>query len=89
MAQTSTQLKIKVIPSASQNRIVGFYNGRLKITITAAPENNKANKGLIKFLAEKLEVSKQSIQITAGEISPYKTIEIEGISQKNIINKLK
>ncbi|MEA1937147.1 MAG: DUF167 domain-containing protein [Patescibacteria group bacterium] len=48
----------------------------LKIYLTAAPIQGKANKELIKLLAGKLSVSKSKIKIVKGEKSKEKIIEI-------------
>jgi uncharacterized protein len=37
-------IKIKIIPKALRNEIVGFENEILKIKCTAAPEKGKANE---------------------------------------------
>ncbi len=48
----------------------------LKIYLTAVPVDGKANKELIKLLAEKLGVSKSRIEIIKGEKNKEKIIEI-------------
>ena len=39
-------------PQSSKNELVGLYNGKLKIKITAPPVDGKANECLIKFLSK-------------------------------------
>jgi len=48
----------------------------LKVYLTAVPIQGKANKELIKLLAEQLSVSKSKISILKGERSKEKIIEI-------------
>ncbi len=48
----------------------------LKIYLTAVPVDGKANKELIKLLAEKLGVSKSRIEIIKGEKSKEKVVEV-------------
>jgi len=48
----------------------------LKIYLTAVPVDGKANKELIKLLAEKLGISKSRIEIIKGEKNKEKIIEI-------------
>jgi len=48
----------------------------LKIYLTAAPIDGRANKELIKLLSEKLGVSKSKVRIIRGEKSKEKVIEI-------------
>lgn len=48
----------------------------LKIYLTAVPVQGKANRELIKLLAEKLGVSKSRISIIKGEKSREKVVEV-------------
>ena len=71
-------LRVKVIPRSANNAIIGFLeDGTLKVRIAAAPEKGKANKELIKFLAEEFEIGKQNITIISGAGDPLKLIKIE------------
>jgi hypothetical protein len=63
-----------VQPKASKNTILGPYQERLKVTITTAPVDGKANKQLIKLLAKHFAVPQKQIQILLGVNSSYKSI---------------
>ena len=69
-------LHCQLQPKASSNDIVGVQANKLKIRITAPPVDGKANAHLIKFLSKQFGVAKQHVQITSGESSRYKIIEI-------------
>ncbi|WP_455204443.1 DUF167 family protein [Kaarinaea lacus] len=74
-------LQILVQPKSSKDQIVGTYDdplkgGQLKIKITAAPVDGKANQHLIKFLAKSFKVSKADIDIVSGETSRSKRVLI-------------
>lgn len=75
-------IKVKAMPGASQNKIMGNYNGAIKIAVQAQPEKGKANEALIKFLAKTLGISKQNIKILSGETNQLKKIQITGIDEK-------
>ena len=68
------RLELYVRPKANKNAIVGLYNGRLKVAITAAPIDGKANKQLIKLLAKHFAVPQKQIQILIGVNSNYKSV---------------
>ena len=47
-----------------------------KIAITAPPEDGKANKHLIAWLAKTFAVAKKSVVLQSGEYSPLKILRI-------------
>jgi uncharacterized protein (TIGR00251 family) len=71
---------LRIQPGAPKNEIVGFANGVWKIKIAAPPVEGKANKELIDYLSEVLDVAKSSITIIKGEKGRDKTILIVGLS---------
>lgn len=79
-----TILKVKVIPKASRNEIVGFEDNVLKVKLTAAPEKGKANQALIDLLSKKLKIPKSKITIIRGATSSLKTLEIDGVDAEDI-----
>lgn len=69
-------LEIQVQTKASRNAIVGEYNNRLKIAITTAPSDGKANEHLVRFFATYFGVPQKQIVITKGHQSKHKSILI-------------
>ncbi len=67
-------LSVKVIPKASQNKIVGWEEEFLKIRISAPPDKGAANRELIRFLARELEIPQREVIILKGETSRKKEL---------------
>jgi uncharacterized protein (TIGR00251 family) len=79
----------KIVPGSSgPTRFCGLLDGMLKIKVSAAPERGKANKCLIKFLAEQLDVKKNAISIISGQTNPVKHVQVLGISPDTLMSKL-
>lgn len=79
----------KIVPGSSgPTRFCGLLDGMLKIKVSAAPERGKANKCLIKFLAEQLDVKKNTISIISGQTNPVKHVQVLGISDDTLMSKL-
>lgn len=77
------RLAVKLTPKASRNRIEGVAaeadgQGLLKVSVTAVPEDGKANKALVDLLARDWKLPKRSIQIISGASERRKTLFIEG-----------
>lgn len=70
-----TTINIRVIPRAKKN-LVKTEPGRLKVYLTAPPQDGKANKLLIEVLAEHFKVKKKQVCILRGEKAQDKVVEI-------------
>ncbi|TKJ33995.1 MAG: hypothetical protein CEE38_19320 [Planctomycetes bacterium B3_Pla] len=80
---------VKVVPGSSgKTRICGLLDGMLKIKISAAPEKGKANRSLIRFLAEELGVKNNEVSIISGVTGSIKRVQVSGISAGALIEKL-
>lgn len=73
-------MHIKVTPKAKRERIKKEVNAEgsviYKVYVTAAPEDGKANKAVIKLLAKELGLAKSSLTITHGLTSREKIIKV-------------
>lgn len=82
----SVILRLRVAPNAKQTKVEGIMGSQLKLRIHAPPVDGKANKEVIRFLAETLKIRKSQISITAGETSKDKTVQITGIPSGRDLN---
>jgi len=65
-------MNLKVIPNLAQNKLIQ-KEGKTILYLKAQPEDNKANKALIKFFKDNYN---QRIRIVSGLKSREKVIEI-------------
>ena len=85
----SVTMRIKVVPGASRDRIVGELGDELKIAVSKPPQGGQANKAVIKLLHLALGLPSQHISIVSGHGNPRKQIRISGISAVQIRDKLR
>ena len=76
-------LALRVTPKARRNRIDGIADeadGKtaLKVAVTAAPEDGKANAAVIALLAKEWRLPKSAFTVTRGVGNRRKTVAIEG-----------
>lgn len=81
-------LPVKAYPKAKQNAVTGVHNGRLKVSVTAAPEKGKANDAIIKLLAKSLKLKKTQLTLSHGATSPWKEFLVGDISVMNLQNQI-
>jgi len=78
----------KIVPGSSRTAICGLLDQMLKIKVAAAPVKGKANRCLLKFLAQQLAVRENAISIISGKSSPVKHIRVLGVSAETVSQKL-
>ena len=72
-------LRVKAVPGARRDEIVGLLGDRIKVRVAAPPEDGKANAAILKFIAQIAGVRASEITIISGQTSSTKLLEIEGI----------
>jgi uncharacterized protein (TIGR00251 family) len=68
------------VPNAANNAVVGRVGNAWKLRVHAPPEDGKANKALVAFLATTLNLPQNAITLTAGTASREKRFRITGIT---------
>ena len=81
-------LKVWLQPRAAKVGVIGVHGDALKIKITSPPVEGKANKQLLKFLVERLELSTSQISLRSGKTSRHKVVEILGLSINEVKDRL-
>ena len=69
-------ISAKVTPKASRNAVV-VQDDQLRIYVTTAPEDGKANKAVAKLLASALGIAKSRLVLTQGATSRDKVFRID------------
>ena len=70
------KFKIKVVAN-SKNNSVEFLDEIIKVKIKQRAVEGKANKAIIEYLSDILNVAKSKITIASGEKSSIKTIKVD------------
>ncbi|MFA5374611.1 MAG: DUF167 domain-containing protein [Dehalococcoidia bacterium] len=86
------KLAIHMEPNAKKNEAVTFTSGylRLKIAVKADDNNDEyGNEEIISFLSGLLEVGRDRISIMLGKNFRIKLLAIDGLSSRQVHEKLK
>jgi len=84
----SVLIKVRVKPRGRKNTIDGVRGEALIISVTAAPEDGKANVSVIEVLSRAFDHPKSSITVARVHTSRDKIIRLENISAKDVREKL-
>ncbi len=73
----SVRFTVRAVPNAPKSKILEVMDDEsVKIAVSAPAEKGKANKELIKFLANEFDVKKSDVSILSGETGRMKIIKI-------------
>jgi uncharacterized protein len=82
------RFRVYLQPRASRDEIVGSHKGALKIRLTSPALENRANRHLVEFLAQRLGVAKSCVAIASGQRSRSKTVVVSGLSGARCLDLL-
>ncbi len=85
---SSLDVPLHVQTRARINRIIGIHDGALKLKIVAPPVDNAANKAILRFFSDLLEIPVSRLTIVSGEKSRDKFLRIEGFSLSRFLSRL-
>lgn len=68
---------MRVQPGAKHDEVVGQHGEELRIRLRARAVDGKANDALIRFLAQRLGVSRSAVRLTRGTRNRSKVVEVD------------
>ncbi len=80
-------VRLHVQPKASKTRIVGLFDGCLKLAILAPPVDGKANEEVVKFLASVLAIPNRDITLKSGLQGRKKQLLVKGVPLEEMRRK--
>ena len=89
----SARLAVRLTPRGGRDQIDGWAidpAGRpvLKIRVSAPPVEGEANSALEKLLAKTLGLPKSSVRVASGTTARLKQVEVGGLSQADLDQRL-
>ena len=81
-------ISVRVVPSSSRNKIVGWYGKQIKIKVQAPPEGGKANKAVLALICREFGFKRSEIEIVSGKKSVDKVVEVPAISEEELAETL-
>ena len=77
-------LPVHAQPRARRSGIVGVHGGRLKVAVTQAPEQGRANEALVQALADALRLKKSQIELIGGASASRKIFRISAVGLEEL-----
>ncbi len=84
---TGLEVVLHVQPRARRNEIAGVHDQALKVKISAPPVDDAANRAVVEFFSDLLDIPKTRITIISGDRSRRKTVRINGLSVPDFLSR--
>lgn len=81
-------IAVRVHPAARRNGVAGLHGGALKVSLTAPPEDGRANAALIALLAELFSLQRAQIALINGASSRSKSLRLAGLTAEQVRQRL-
>ena len=73
-------LPVRVQPRASRDEVVGWQGGALRVRVTAAPADGRANRSVAALLAAACDVPVSAVELVRGHASRDKLFRVGALS---------
>ena len=80
LADTTVLLRLYVQPKAAATKIVGLFDGCLKLAVMAPPVDGKAKVEVLKFLAGLLAIPHRRLTLKSGAQGRKKQVVVQSLT---------
>lgn len=76
------------VPGAARSEVAGEAGEYLRIRLAAPPVEGRANKELVRFLADALGVRAADVRVADGASGRRKRVVVTGLSPADVVQRL-
>jgi uncharacterized protein (TIGR00251 family) len=73
----AVEVRLRVVPRSSRNRIAGTIGDDLKVQVSAPPVEGAANEAVLELLAKVAGLPRRAASLVSGAASRTKTVRLE------------
>jgi uncharacterized protein len=81
-------LPVRAQPGARKPGVLGEQAGALKVAVSAAPQDGKANQALVELLRKALGLKRSQVELVSGQTSRDKRFVIRGLAANDLQQRL-
>jgi len=72
----SVEVRVRVVPRSSRDRLAGTIGDRLKLQVTSPPVDGEANRAVLELLARAAGLPARAAMLAAGATGRSKTVRL-------------
>jgi len=89
-SDASVVIAVHVQPRASRTEAAGMHGAAVKIRLKAPPVDGAANAELVRFVAERLGLRRQDVEIAGGGAARSKRVRVRtALSAEDVVRRLR
>jgi uncharacterized protein (TIGR00251 family) len=77
-------LALRVQPKAKRNAILGEQAGALKVSVTAPPEDGRANEAVLALLRDEYGWQRSQVELLSGATNRNKVVLVRGVTPEQL-----
>lgn len=77
-------VRVKAVPGAKRDEVIGRLGDRLKLRVTAPPEGGRANEAICALVARELGVKPREVEVVQGGASAEKVVLVHGVTAGDV-----
>jgi len=78
------RISVRLTPRGGHDAIEGWNGDVLRVRVSAAPVDGKANDALVRLLAKALGVAPSRVTLVTGAQARVKVVEVEGLAAEQV-----
>jgi uncharacterized protein len=75
---------LRVQPKAKRNAVLGEQAGALKVSVTAPPEDGRANEAVLALLREEFDFQRTQLVLLSGHTNRNKVVLVRGVTPQQL-----
>ncbi len=87
-AGDGVRLRLRVVPGARRDAVLGPHGNALRVAVRAVPEKGRANEAVLRLLAATFAVAPARVVLLAGAGARDKHVEVRGVAIEHVRARL-
>jgi uncharacterized protein (TIGR00251 family) len=81
-------VSVRAQPGARKAGVLGEQSGALRLAVTAAPQNGRANAALVELLRDLLGLKRSQVELHSGATGRNKKVLVRGVPRDELTARL-
>jgi uncharacterized protein len=81
-------LTLRVQPKAKRNAVLGARAGALRVSVTAPPEDGRANAAVLELLRAHFGLGRAQVELLSGHTNRNKVVLVRGVTPAQLAEQV-